>query len=277
MNSDKLSIFGLGYVGGTAAICFKELGYTIYGVDIDKGKQKQFKHDINVVGYKKALDNTDVSFICVPTPCKKNGDIDLSYVETVCKQISEYKPMQIVVMRSTVFPNQIVKLEKMVDNLVINPEFLREATADYDFMNPPFIIVGSKNIDIARKVMNVYNKINTKKYFTTPEEAQMIKYVCNVWHACKISFTNEIGNVCNKLDIDGEKIMDIFKQDTKLNISTAYHRIGEAFGGHCLPKDLSVFIYQSQKIGLDNCLIESIYKSNKQHITYQEKIINDRR
>jgi len=261
MNLDKLSIFGLGYVGGTAAKCFRRLGFDVYGVDIDVEKEKEFKDKIKVVDYKEALNQTDVSFICVPTPCKQDGNIDLSYVSNVCTQINNYKPEQIVVLRSTVFPNQINKLEKITKNLVINPEFLREDTAEKDFFNPPFIIVGSRNKELGDKVMKFYDRIETKKFNTTPEEAQMIKYVCNVWHACKVAFTNEIGSICKEQEIDGDKIMRIFVQDKKLNISELYHRIGNPFGGNCLPKDLSVFQFNADT--KTNPLIHSISKSNE--------------
>jgi len=256
----NISIFGLGYVGGTAALCLKILGFSIYGVDIDQNKQDKFKDKIKITDYKEALDNTEMSLICVPTPCKENGNIEISYVETVCKQINDYKPDQIVIIRSTVFPNQIAKLEKITKNLVINPEFLRESTAEYDFFNPPFIVVGARNKEISEKVLGIYSGIVSKKYITTPEEAQMLKYVCNVWHACKIAFTNEIGTICDGYNIDGKRVMELFRQDKKLNISETYHRIGEPFGGHCLPKDLSVFMFNSDSD--KNPLIHSISVSN---------------
>ncbi len=264
MSSDKMekiSIFGLGWVGSTTAKCFNYLDHTIYGVDIDPEKAKLLKDKIIVTDFKDAIDNTDMSFICVPTPCKENGDVDLSYVETVCKQIREYDENQIIVIKSTVFPNHIVKLERILkSNWAINPEFLREASAEFDFMNPPFIIVGSRDLAIGKRVMDVFDKINAKKYIMNPEEAQMIKYVCNAWHGCKVVFTNEVGNICNDLGIDGDEVMKIFCEDTKLNISTNYHRIGEPYGGHCLPKDLSVLQYNSDKT--KNILIDSISKSN---------------
>jgi len=256
----NISIFGLGYVGGTAALCLKKLGFDVFGVDIDPEKQKQFREKIWITDYKVALDNTEMSLICVPTPCQDNGNIDISYVETVCKQINDYKPEQIVIIRSTVFPNQIKKLESITKNLVINPEFLRESTAEYDFFNPPFIVVGSRNKEISEKVIGIYSGIVAKKYITTPEEAQMLKYVCNVWHACKIAFTNEIGTICDGYNIDGKRVMELFRQDKKLNISETYHRIGEPFGGHCLPKDLSVFMFNSDLA--KNPLIHAISDSN---------------
>lgn len=261
MSSDKLSVIGLGYVGGTTARCFNDLGYTVYGVDTNKQTADKYKDIIKVTDYKEALDKTDISFVCVPTPCDETGDLDLSYLEKVCSSIKDYKPEQLVVIRSTVYPTHLNKLEKILgNNLTTNPEFLREATAYEDFMYPSFVIVGAKDKEIGERVMKVYDRIDAKKYITTSEEAQMIKYTSNVWHANKIAFTNEIGKVCKDLNIDGDKVIYIFKKDTKLNVSEKYHRIGKHFGGHCLPKDLSVMQTNTDKE--DVPLIHSLSKSN---------------
>jgi GDP-mannose 6-dehydrogenase len=282
----KITIFGLGYVGATSAACFSKLGNIVYGIDIikervdgmNKGQMPFYINGLDnlmqeqvkkkrlkaTMDYKDILRYSDISFICVQTPCRKNGDIDLSAVERVCDQIKEYsKKDHLAVIRSTVFPNQLSKLENILKrDYAVNPEFLREATAIEDFFDPPFIVVGARNKYTFEKVMSCYGSIpsNIKRLNTLPEIAQMLKYASNSWHACKIAFTNEIGEICKDLKIDGDKVMELFCEDKKLNISNKYHKIGSAYGGHCLPKDLSVLQYQSKKLNLP--LIKAISKSN---------------
>ena len=141
-------------------------------------------------------------------------------------------------------------------------EFLREKYAIKDFFNPTYIIIGSDNHGIGERVLGCYDGIDAKKFIVETGLAQMIKYVCNSYHGLKVAYTNEVGNLCKELGIDGEKLMEIFVQDTKLNISPYYHIPGEAFGGHCLPKDLSVLQKKSKELKIKSPIIDAISKSN---------------
>lgn len=296
----NISVFGLGYVGITTSACMAELGHQVYGVDINQDrvraliqgtspikiggiddllkKQIATKRLLPTTDYEDALRKSDMSFVCVQTPCKPDGDLDLIVVNRVITQIGSKLDKtgalyHTVVIRSTVFPGTLGKLEKILENrsglkchgdfgLAVNPEFLREVYAVEDFFNPPYVVVGSDSKEDAEEVMGLYKGIEAPKLIVKPDVAQMIKYVNNSWHACKVAFTNEVGEVCRRLGIDGDDVMALFAMDNKLNLSGYYHKIGHAYGGHCLPKDLSVFQYQAREVGAKVPLIDSISKSN---------------
>lgn len=283
MSSDKISVFGLGYVGATTAACMAKLGHLVYGVDILKERVDGFnngripffidgldslvteqikaKRLVATTDYKGAIRESDISFVCVQTPCRPDGDIELGAVERTCEQIRQADDNQVIAVRSTVFPSSLMELERVLKYAwAVNPEFLREATAIQDFLKPSFVIVGSRSRKIADRVMGLYDKVRSRKHIVEPETALMLKYACNSWHACKVAFTNEIGAICREEGIDGSGVMKLFVEDTRLNISTAYHRIGEPYGGHCLPKDLSVL--QQHADASKYPLIHSISKSN---------------
>ena len=156
--------------------------------------------------------------------------------------------------------------------MALNPEFLREKTALKDFFNPSFIVIGTEKQKVGKKVLKCYDGIdgekqfsepNTKKFIVKLEVAQMIKYINNSWHACKVSFTNEVGRICEKAGINGNKLMGLFCEDKKLNINKYYHKIGGAFDGHCLPKDLLVLQIRARKLKVKCPLLNSISKSNE--------------
>lgn len=267
----KISVFGLGYVGLVSAVCFAELGHKVIGVDvnqdrinaINEGRSpipikklsnliKKQTHLYATHSYAKAILNSNISFVCVQTPSKINGDIDLNALKSACRQIGVTlklkKEYHIIVIRSTVFPGTFEVLKEVIEKasklkcgegfgLVLNPEFLREKTAVDDFFNPCYIVVGSNKREDAYKVINCYDEIESRKFVVSVDVTQMIKYLNNSWHACKVSFTNEIGRICEKANIDGDSLMRLFCQDKVLNISTKYHKIGEAFSGHCLKGD----------------------------------------
>jgi len=305
----KISIFGLGYVGVVSAACFAELGNEVIGVDISDykvdtvnnkespiaeqglseliAKQVEQGRLIATKDYKKAVLETDVSFICVGTPPKDSGDLDLSILERVCSQIGsvlQEKENHIIVIRSTIFPGSFEKLKKILEessgkiygknfNLITNPEFLREGTAVKDFFEPPVIVIGSENEIIAQKVLEFYKDISSQKFIVEPSVAQMIKYVSNSFHALKISFTNEISRICKKLNINDKKLMEIFCADSQLNISPYYMKPGFAYGGSCLPKDTVALKNNAQKLGVQIPIIDSIEESNFEHINEAIKLI----
>lgn len=295
----NISVIGLGYVGTTSAVCFSKLGHKVYGVDINENKVaklrlkqnplprvrkldsfiQRYPFEVCYKNHKEAIINSDISFVAVETPSNKNGSLNLMPLRKACRDIGKVlknKDKHVVVIRSTIFPGSLDILKKDLEKysgkkegdgfyLATNPEFLREIQALNDFFDPSYIVVGAENKSVGQKVMGCYRGIDTKKFIVDNSIAQMIKYVNNSWHGAKVAFTNEIGNLCEKLKIDGDKVMELFCKDKKLNVSTYYHRIGGPFGGHCLPKELSVIQDQSKKLKLKSYLLDAITKSNDEH------------
>lgn len=301
----RIGVFGLGYVGSVSAACLANQGHHVIGVDsmqskidlINNGEApivepnlKELIANARANGTLKAtLDiadammNTDISLICVGTPSKKTNGLDLQYIEHICKDIGlilkEKEDHHILVFRSTLFPGTMEKvvipiLEKYSDkksgkdfSIGVNPEFMKEGSAIYDYHNPPINVLGTTH----QCVFEVINEINTQStqmptLVMDLKEAEMLKYVNNIWHALKVGFANEIGNVCKSLEIDSHHIMDIFCKDTKLNISPYYLKPGFAFGGSCLPKDLRAFLYESKNMNLSLPIISSVLPSNQLQI-----------
>lgn len=229
-----------------------------------------------------AVMNSDVSFVCVGTPSNDNGGLNLEYVKKCCAEIGEgmanKNSFHIVVMRSTVLPGTIEdvviplledKSGKKCDEdfgVVMNPEFLREGTSVHDFYNPSFTVIGESDFKSGDVVKNIYDFVQAPVVKTEIRYAEMIKYACNAFHALKVTFANEIGNICKKLDIDSHKVMDIFVMDNKLNISSYYLKPGFAFGGSCLPKDLRALIYKANQKDVELALIRSILPANENQV-----------
>ena len=272
----KISIFGLGYVGAVSAGCLATDGHEVVGVDpnktkvdlINEGKTPIIEKDIGemiaaavaagrlraTTDVRQAVMDTDISLICVGTPSQLNGNLDLSYVRRVCEEIGSAlrdKPaFHVVVARSTMLPGSmrnvvIPTLESYsgkqagVDfGVCNNPEFLREGTAVYDYYHPPKTVIGESDTRAGDVLVELYKDMDAPLIRTDIETAEMVKYTDNNWHALKVAFANEIGNLCKALGIDGHKVMQIFCQDTKLNLSPYYMKPGFAFGGSCLPKDV---------------------------------------
>ena len=301
----KISIFGLGYVGAVSVGCLAKEGHQVLGVDtnqtkvdlINSGQSPIIEEDIGEIiqeyvargavsatsDVTQAVLDSEISLICVGTPSQINGSLDLSYVRRVCEQIgavlktkSEY---HVVVARSTMLPGSMMgivipTLEQCsgkkagVDfGVCNNPEFLREGTAVYDYFNPPKTVIGETDKKGGDILASLYNKMNAPLIRTTVEVAEMVKYSDNVWHALKVSFANEIGNICKELKIDSHKVMDIFCQDTKLNLSPYYLKSGFAFGGSCLPKDVRALVYKGKSLDLELPVLESILPSNRQQVS----------
>lgn len=292
----KISVIGLGHVGLVSAVCFSKLGHKVIGVDIDEeivaaiklGKNplqnvqklethlKEYPFEVLLNNHKKAIIGTSISFVCVETPTKKNGSIDLIPLKKACKVIGraiKNKSHHLVVIRSTIFPGSIEILKKELEkssgkvcgedfDITTNPEFLRELVAVEDFFNPSYIVVGADKKEVGQKVMDCYDGIDSKKFIVDNNVAQMIKYANNSWHGCKVAFTNEIGKVCDSFGVDKYKLMELFCEDTRLNINKYYHKPGKAFEGHCIPKDLIVLQKKSKQLKTKNPLINSISKSN---------------
>ena len=310
----KISIFGMGYVGAVSAGCLASDGHNVIGVDpnrtkvdlINQGQTPIIEKDIGEMiaatvkdGMLHATDdvrhavlNTDMSLICVGTPSQLNGNLDLSAVRKVCEQIGaalkEKKDFHVVVARSTMLPGSmqavvIPALEEAsgkkagVDfGVCNNPEFLREGTAVHDYHHPPKTVIGETDERSGEMLLKLYEKMDAPVVRTSVETAEMVKYTDNTWHALKVAFANEIGNICKAVGIDGHEVMEIFCQDTKLNLSPYYMKPGFAFGGSCLPKDVRALTYKARALDLELPLLNSILPSNHKQIEKGLKMVMDK-
>ena len=300
----KVSVFGLGYVGTVSAGCLASNGHQVVGVDpvatkvdlIHNGKSPIIEPEISEIiasavhdrrlratqDAAEAILDTELSFICVGTPSQANGNLDLKYIRRICEQIGaalkERAGRHTVVIRSTILPGTMRNIvipvlqefsgkKAGVDfGVCHNPEFLREGSAVKDFNYPPQTVIGEFDRASGDALAELYKKIDAPLVRTDLETAEMVKYVNNSWHALKVGFANEIGNLCKTFSIDGHQVMKIFCQDTKLNISSAYLMPGFAFGGSCLPKDLRAISYQAKMRDLDLPILTSILPSNEMQV-----------
>jgi GDP-mannose 6-dehydrogenase len=310
----RISIFGLGYVGTVSAGCLADDGHEVVGVDpvptkvdlINRGQSPIIETDIGDIiaaaakeGRLRATSDpsqgireTELSFVCVGTPSQANGNLDLRYIRRICEQIGEaIKSKSVrhtVVIRSTILPGTMHKmviptLEEFsgkkagIDfGICNNPEFLREGSAVKDFRHPPKTVIGELDQASGDILAALYKKLDAPLIRTNLESAEMVKYVDNSWHALKIGFANEIGNLCKSLGLDAHVVMNIFCQDRKLNISPAYLLPGFAFGGSCLPKDLRALSYQAKLQDLQLPILTSILPSNEIQITRGVQLITEK-
>ena len=301
----KISIFGLGYVGTVSAGCLASEGHQVVGVDpvaakvdlINRGQSPIIEEDISGIIAEaakagrlratadsgQAILDTDVSFVCVGTPSQPNGNLDLQYIRRICEQIGESlkgkASRHTVVIRSTILPGTmqstvIPTLEQASGKkagtdfgVCNNPEFLREGSAVKDFRSPPKTVIGELDKASGDILATLYGHLEAPLIRTDLNTAEMIKYVDNSWHALKIGFANEIGNICKSFGIDAHAVMDIFCQDRKLNISSTYLRPGFAFGGSCLPKDLRALSYHAKVRDLQLPILSSILPSNELQVS----------
>jgi len=300
----KLSIFGLGYVGCVSAACFAKEGHEVIGVDVNPTKTEiindgrspiveagigELIGEMVQVGRLRATTNTndaisnsDVSLICVGTPSNPNGSLDLKYVKRVAEEIGECLRQKAsrhtIIVRSTMLPGTIGEvvtptLEEASSKVAgadfgicINPEFLREGSSLKDFYAPPFTLIGADDEETTSVVKVLYTGIDAPLFATSVKTAEMVKYVCNCFHALKVSFANEVGNICKAVNVDSHEVMNIFCQDTKLNLSPYYLKPGFAFGGSCLPKDLRAINYKAKQLDVEVPVLGAILPSNRQQI-----------
>jgi GDP-mannose 6-dehydrogenase len=297
----KLSVFGLGYVGCVSAACFAREGHDVLGVDvsalkveiINSGKSPIVESGIGeligeMVGAgrlrattdsREAIRDSEISLVCVGTPSNPNGSLDLTYIKRVCQEIGaalEGKSARhTVVLRSTMLPGTIEtvvvptlevysgKKAGRDFGICVNPEFLREGTSLKDFYSPPFTLIGADDEETALVVRRLYSGVDAPSLVIGVKAAEMVKYACNCFHALKVSFANEVGNVCKELGIDSHEVMNVFCQDTKLNLSPYYLKPGFAFGGSCLPKDLRAITYKAKELDVETPLLSSVLQSNR--------------
>jgi GDP-mannose 6-dehydrogenase len=300
----KISVLGLGYVGTVVAGCLARAGHEVMGIDteprkvelVNAGKSPIIEKDIDQVIAQQveagrlsastevtvAVQQSDLILVCVGTPSRSNGDIELRHVRRVCEQIGAalrtHPGAPVVVVRSTLLPGTM--REVVIPTLqassgrqagtdfgvCVNPEFLREGTAVHDYLNPPKTVIGELTRASGNLLASVYAGISAPLIRTNIETAEMVKYADNAWHALKVGFANEIGNFCKALQVDSHRVMEIFCQDTKLNLSSYYLRPGFAFGGSCLPKDLRALLYKAKSLDVSLPILGAVLPSNQLQI-----------
>ena len=300
----NIAVFGLGYVGSVSGAAFADEGHTVVGVDVNADKVARLNAGLSPIvelgldeligrtvatgrlrattDAAEAVASSDISLVSVSTPSRKNGSLDLTHLTRVCEQIGaalgDKNGYHVVVVRSTMLPGTthdtvIPTLERCSGRrygehfgVAVNPEFLREGTALHDLRHPPMTLVGHNHAADATSALALYQALDAPVVSTSIRVAEMIKYANNTWHAIKVCFANEIGNVCKRLQVDSHEVMEIFCQDDKLNLSPYYLRPGFAFGGSCLPKDVRALEYRARELDLDLPLLRAVMPSNRQHI-----------
>jgi GDP-mannose 6-dehydrogenase len=311
----KVAIFGLGYVGSVSAACLAAVGHDVIGVDVDEHKLGMFRQGrspINEPGLdallgrmvregrltvtsdtRAAVQSAQVSLLCVGTPSRRNGSLESVYLEKVMQEVgaalqgrTEY---HVVAVRSTLLPGvlraQLIPvLEKASGRTVgqdigvcVNPEFLREGSAIKDFENPPFTVIGETDPKAGDALLGLYAHLQAPVHRVQPDEASMVKYASNNFHALKVAFANEIGAICRQLQIDGQEVMRVFCEDRELNVSKRYLRPGFGFGGSCLPKDLRAIVYVAKDRDLTTPLLNSVLASNDAHIQRVVDVVLEKR
>ncbi len=307
----NISIFGLGYVGAVSAATLADNGHRVIGVDVNPTKVEMINAGRSpiieaglpelmqkgveagqicaTVDGRTAVFDTDLSIICVGTPSHPNGSLNLGYVQRVCRQIgaalADKTAYHVVIARSTMLPGStedlVIPILEAASGkqagrdfgVCFNPEFLREGSSINDFYDPPFTVIGSDDERAAAAASDLYTMIDAPLLTVPIKVAEMVKYACNAFHALKVTFANEIGNICKQQNIDSHQVMDIFCQDTKLNISPYYLKPGFAFGGSCLPKDLRALLYHARQLDQEPPVLHSVLRSNRQQIDKAYQLI----
>lgn len=309
----SISVVGLGYVGAVSTACLSKLGHTVVGVDLDptkieaigSGRSPIHEKDLEILladgvangliyttdNLEQAVIDTDVTFVSVGTPTGADGGCDHSYIEAAARSIGAGLKLKndfhVVVMRCSIPPGvtmgfmapiieEVSGLKAGVDfGVCFNPEFLREGVAVEDFYAPPKTVIGASDDRSANILSRIYEAVDENPIVTPIETAEMVKYVDNVWHATKVCFANEVGRLCKPLGVDSHDVMDVFVQDTKLNLSPYYLKPGFAYGGSCLPKEVRAVAHIAQQQGVHLPMIESLDVSNKTHIDAALNMVRD--
>ncbi len=295
----NISVFGLGYVGCVSLGCLAKNGHQVTGVDINADKVQLInsgfptiiEKDIDkliaeqhkrgavsaTLNHAEAVKNSDVAIICVGTPSTSTGHLDMSYVyrtaEQIAKGLKGRDRFFVIAVRSTVAPGTCRKITEIISEnsglqankdfaVAANPEFLREGSAVDDYFHPAVTVIGTDHPRAAEILTGMYKEIDAPVRVVGYEIAELIKYINNSYHALKITFANEVGNLCRSMGIDSHQLMDLFLMDNRLNISPAYFKPGFAYGGSCLPKDLKALNTLAHDYYLELPVIGSIEKSN---------------
>jgi len=300
----KISVLGLGYVGTVVAGCLARAGHEVIGIDtelrkvelVNAGKSPIIEKEIGQIIAQQveagrlsastevtvAVQQSDLILVCVGTPSRSNGDIELRHVRRVCEQIGAalrtHSGAPVVAVRSTLLPGTMREL--VIPTLeassgrqagsdfgvCVNPEFLREGTAVHDYLNPPKTVIGELTRASGNLLASLYAGLPAPLIRTDIDTAEMVKYADNAWHAVKVGFANEIGNLCKAVQVDSHRVMEIFCQDTKLNLSAYYLRPGFAFGGSCLPKDLRALLHKAKSLDVSLPILGAVLPSNELQI-----------
>jgi len=301
---ERVSVFGLGYVGAVTAACLAHAGNEVIGVDVNPAKIKAMESGqapvlepglTELIAQNRssgrlrvttdafsAVQQSDVSFICVGTPSLGNGRLDVNSVIHSCQDLGvalrSKESFHTIVIRSTVLPGTAKSIvtpaieaasgKRAGRDFAVcsNPEFTREGCAVADFLNPPITVLGADDPAHLGSLRNLYLGTPGQVFETSLGVAEMVKYVCNAFHALKVTFANEIGSLCSQLEVDAHVVTAIFASDKKLNISKAYLEPGFAFGGSCLPKDVRALTYHAKQLDLDLPLLRAILPSNQAHL-----------
>lgn len=299
-----VSIFGLGYVGSVVAACLAEAGHKAIGIDanpakialiadgrspvVENGLEELVRRGVKNGRIRATKDaaqavlDSSISMICVGTPSDHSGGPDLSYVVRVSEEMGDAlrskEEYHVIAVRSTVLPGtteEVVipllerrsgKKAKRDFGICFNPEFLREGSSIEDFYDPPYTVIGSDDERAASALAELYSMLAAPVVVVPFKVAEMLKYANNAFHALKVCFANEIGNLCRKQNIDSHQVMNIVCMDKKLNLSSYYLKPGFAFGGSCLPKDLRGLLHRSRHLDLPSPLLEAILPSNSQQV-----------
>ncbi len=299
----RVSVFGLGYVGCVTAACLAKAGHRVIGVDINPDKVAMINAgtsplvepglgellaEVTAAGQLRsttsadeAVSESDLALICVGTPSRDNGQLDVEALRRVAEHIGRrlrrHPKGYTVVLRSTVLPGTtesiLLPALRGADaadlrelTVAVNPEFMREGSSLRDFAQPPLTLVGAETARAGALLRELYARVDAPFVQTSIRSAEMAKYVSNAFHALKIAFANEIGDVCDALGADVDEVVRVFLMDRKLNISEAYLRPGFAFGGSCLPKDLRALTYAARSADLVLPLLSQILPSNDRQI-----------
>jgi GDP-mannose 6-dehydrogenase len=307
----RISIFGLGYVGTVSLACLARDGHHVIGVDIDPHKIAMLRDGLSPIietGLRElmaevvatgrvevtedvaaAVHGSELSFVCVGTPARPNGSQDLRALERVAVELGRALATKtaphVIVVRSTVLPGTVegvfVPLVEKYSgrqygdgfDVCFQPEFLREGSSIRDYDAPPLTLVGAASDRPVRLLRELFGRLPCDFLVRSVRIAEILKYACNSFHAMKVSFANEIGRVCQALEIDAQALMDLVCADTQLNISTAYLRPGFAFGGSCLPKDLRALLHTAARHDVDTPLLSGVLESNETHLRHGIDIV----
>ena len=304
----RINIYGLGYVGSVSAACLAAQGHDVLGIDIDRLKVDSINSGASAVvepglaelvssgvaagklrATTEAVEVADVSLVCVGTPSNENGSLRLDYVARAAAQIGDFlknvPTYHVVCVRSTVLPGTvegiaIPLLERQSGRragkdfgICMNPEFLREGSSIADFYSPPFTIIGEIDTASGDVIEKLYAGVAAPVIRTRVAIAEMVKYASNAYHGLKVTFANEIGNICKRLGLDGREVMEIFCRDEKLNVSATYLQPGFAFGGSCLPKDLRALLHKARELELEPPVLRSVLVSNANQIEEAYRLI----
>jgi GDP-mannose 6-dehydrogenase len=294
----RVAVFGLGYVGTVSSACLAANGHDVWGVDPDElkvaavsaghspvlepGLQALVAQGVATGALhattrpEEALEKADVSLLCVGTPSSASGESNLGYIYRVVEDIIESlgaTEFHTVVIRSTVPPGTVEDVTAILQDafsdsgpdvaVAMCPEFLREGTGIADFYAPPYTVIGAQDVRAIDSISRLFSFLDAPVRVVHPRTAEALKYACNAFHATKISFANELGRIFSRLGVDSREVMDLFCEDTSLNISPRYLRPGFAFGGSCLPKDLRSLLYLARTESIDIPLLSGTLVSNR--------------